>query len=197
MSTANIRDLGQFPFAPNGNCPRSRRGAGITARDSGQVSHVRELLTVGHGTADRVRLGELLTGAGVALLVDVRRYPASRTNPDVHREELERWLPEYGIARSVRTVHANLAGFAAAGASAIHSALAVYYRWPVTTAHTKVDTTIETVPDAPASSRIRQIGQRCEEPASGLGKTEAVAHDTDEIGDGGGRERVTSAINAA
>ncbi|TQJ21172.1 uncharacterized protein DUF488 [Micromonospora sp. A202] len=58
---------------------------------------MRELLTVGHGTADRVRLGELLTGAGVALLVDVRRYPASRTNPDVHREELERWLPEYGI----------------------------------------------------------------------------------------------------
>ncbi|MET8349198.1 MULTISPECIES: DUF488 domain-containing protein [unclassified Micromonospora] len=58
---------------------------------------MRELLTVGHGTADRVRLGELLTGAGVALVVDVRRYPASRTNPDVRREELERWLPECGI----------------------------------------------------------------------------------------------------
>ncbi|MCO1595839.1 DUF488 domain-containing protein [Micromonospora sp. RHAY321] len=56
-----------------------------------------ELLTVGHGTADRVRLGELLTEAGVALVVDVRRYPASRTNPDVRREELERWLPEYGL----------------------------------------------------------------------------------------------------
>lgn len=52
---------------------------------------------MGHGTADRVRLGELLTAGGVALLVDVRRYPASRTNPDVRREELERWLPEYGI----------------------------------------------------------------------------------------------------
>ncbi|NJC13893.1 uncharacterized protein (DUF488 family) [Micromonospora profundi] len=57
-----------------------------------------ELLTVGHGTADRVRLGELLTGAGVALVVDVRRYPASRTNPDVRREELEQWLPTYDIA---------------------------------------------------------------------------------------------------
>ncbi|MBM0279603.1 DUF488 domain-containing protein [Micromonospora tarensis] len=56
-----------------------------------------ELLTVGHGTADRVRLGELLTEAGVVRLVDVRRYPASRSNPDVQREELERWLPERGI----------------------------------------------------------------------------------------------------
>ncbi|MEU8254173.1 DUF488 domain-containing protein [Micromonospora inaquosa] len=56
-----------------------------------------QLLTVGHGAADRVRLGELLAGAGVALVVDVRRYPASRANPDVWREELERWLPEYGI----------------------------------------------------------------------------------------------------
>jgi uncharacterized protein (DUF488 family) len=55
------------------------------------------LLTVGHGAADRERLGELLTGAGVALVVDVRRYPASRTNPDVRREALERWLPERGI----------------------------------------------------------------------------------------------------
>ncbi|MEU3457729.1 DUF488 domain-containing protein [Micromonospora sp. NPDC006766] len=55
------------------------------------------LLTVGHGAADRERLGELLGGAGVALVVDVRRYPASRTNPDVRREALERWLPERGI----------------------------------------------------------------------------------------------------
>ncbi|MEH1058861.1 DUF488 domain-containing protein [Micromonospora sp. CPCC 206171] len=55
------------------------------------------LLTVGHGAADRERLAELLGGAGIALVVDVRRYPASRTNPDVWREELERWLPERGI----------------------------------------------------------------------------------------------------
>ncbi|MFC0003957.1 DUF488 domain-containing protein [Micromonospora siamensis] len=56
-----------------------------------------ELLTVGHGAADRERLGELLAGAGVALVVDVRRYPASRTNPDVRREALREWLPERGI----------------------------------------------------------------------------------------------------
>ncbi|WP_433317666.1 DUF488 domain-containing protein [Micromonospora chersina] len=57
----------------------------------------RELLTVGHGAADRERLGDLLAGAGVALVVDVRRYPASRTNPDVRRDALEHWLPERGI----------------------------------------------------------------------------------------------------
>ncbi|MGK5674643.1 DUF488 domain-containing protein [Micromonospora sp. URMC 106] len=57
----------------------------------------RALVTVGHGAADRARLGELLGGAGVSLVVDVRRFPASRTNPDVRREELERWLPAAGI----------------------------------------------------------------------------------------------------
>ncbi|WP_326564332.1 DUF488 domain-containing protein [Micromonospora peucetia] len=55
------------------------------------------LLTVGHGAADRERLGGLLTGAGIALVVDVRRFPASRTNPDVRREELARWLPAVGV----------------------------------------------------------------------------------------------------
>ncbi|OBH90207.1 hypothetical protein A5678_13245 [Mycobacterium sp. E2733] len=66
-----------------------------TAGQTGLVE--RALLTVGHGTAGRERLTELLAGAGVALVVDVRRYPASRTNPDVRREALECWLPERGI----------------------------------------------------------------------------------------------------
>ncbi len=57
----------------------------------------RALVTVGHGPADRERLGELLAGAGIELVVDVRRFPGSRTNPDVRREELERWLPAAGV----------------------------------------------------------------------------------------------------
>lgn len=57
----------------------------------------RVLLTVGHGAARRERLTELLAGARVTLVVDVRRYPASRTNPDVRREALECWLPRGGI----------------------------------------------------------------------------------------------------
>ena len=56
------------------------------------------LLTVGHGPDDRDRLGARLSGAGVASLVDVRRFPGSRSNPDVGREALEEWLPAAGIA---------------------------------------------------------------------------------------------------
>ena len=56
------------------------------------------LLTVGHGPQGREALGRLLTGAGVGQLVDVRRFPGSRNNPDVAREALAGWLPERRIA---------------------------------------------------------------------------------------------------
>ena len=55
------------------------------------------LLTVGHGPDDRVRLGDRLTAAGIEVLVDVRRFPASRTNPDVGRDALAEWLPARGV----------------------------------------------------------------------------------------------------
>jgi len=55
------------------------------------------LLTTGHGRADRAELGGRLTGAGVQLLVDVRRFPGSRNHPDVATEALAGWLPELGI----------------------------------------------------------------------------------------------------
>ena len=56
------------------------------------------LLTVGHGTATQAELAELLTGAGVELVVDVRIAPGSRRHPHVARAELERWLPAAGVA---------------------------------------------------------------------------------------------------
>jgi uncharacterized protein (DUF488 family) len=56
------------------------------------------LLTFGHGTATAGRMTELLRGAGVAALVDVRTAPGSRRHPHVARAELERWLPEAGIS---------------------------------------------------------------------------------------------------
>lgn len=56
-----------------------------------------ELLTVGHGTATRQELTSLLRGAGVGEVVDIRRFPGSRRNPDLASEELARWLPESGI----------------------------------------------------------------------------------------------------
>jgi uncharacterized protein (DUF488 family) len=55
------------------------------------------LLTVGHGTAGRRELEVLLGGVDAGLLVDVRRFPGSRRNPDVSREALAEWLPEAGI----------------------------------------------------------------------------------------------------
>ncbi|WP_256842094.1 DUF488 domain-containing protein [Ornithinimicrobium cryptoxanthini] len=55
------------------------------------------LLTVGHGTLDQHKLGDLLVGAEVQRLVDVRRFPGSRHNPDSRREALEQWLPGRGI----------------------------------------------------------------------------------------------------
>ena len=55
------------------------------------------LLTVGHGPEDRSQLGSRLTGAGVELLVDVRRFPGSRNNPDVATGALSHWLPDLGI----------------------------------------------------------------------------------------------------
>ena len=40
----------------------------------------------------------MLQGAGVETLVDVRRYPSSRRNPQYNRPALERSLAEAGIA---------------------------------------------------------------------------------------------------
>lgn len=55
------------------------------------------LLTIGHGPEGRDALGARLRGAGVELLVDVRRFPASRNNPDVARDVLTDWLPDFGV----------------------------------------------------------------------------------------------------
>lgn len=55
------------------------------------------MLTVGHGTAAADELVALLAGAGVGRVVDIRSFPGSRRNPQLGREEMERWLPATGI----------------------------------------------------------------------------------------------------
>jgi uncharacterized protein (DUF488 family) len=55
------------------------------------------LLTLGHGTLDSAGLGDLLQSAGVDLLVDVRRFPGSRTNPAATRPALEDLTGTLGI----------------------------------------------------------------------------------------------------
>ncbi|MGV0803801.1 DUF488 family protein, partial [Mycolicibacterium elephantis] len=55
------------------------------------------LISVGHGTLDKAALVELLTGAGVEALVDIRRYPNSRRNPDVATEAITAWAADTGL----------------------------------------------------------------------------------------------------
>lgn len=59
------------------------------------------ILTVGHGTLEAKELLALLKGAGVTALVDIRRYPGSRRNPQFGADELSRWLPDGGISYQI------------------------------------------------------------------------------------------------
>lgn len=56
------------------------------------------LLTVGHGAWSAPELASLLTAAGVSSVVDVRRFPGSRSSPHLHTDRLADWLPESGVA---------------------------------------------------------------------------------------------------
>jgi uncharacterized protein (DUF488 family) len=55
------------------------------------------LVSVGHGRLDRIGFTDLLRSAGIEAVVDIRRFPGSRRNPDVNRDAMEQWLPEAGI----------------------------------------------------------------------------------------------------
>src|SRR5450631_918739 len=67
-------------------------------RFPGRVRIALMLLTFGHGTATAGQMSELLRGAGVTVLVDVRTAPGSRRHPHLARAELERWLPQAGLS---------------------------------------------------------------------------------------------------
>jgi uncharacterized protein (DUF488 family) len=54
--------------------------------------------TIGHGTRTTDELAALLSSAGVATLIDVRRYPRGRRQPHLSRERLAIDLPERGLA---------------------------------------------------------------------------------------------------
>ena len=55
------------------------------------------LLTVGHGTLPADDFADLLQGAGVTSVVDIRTAPGSKRHPQFRRQEMERWLPAAGI----------------------------------------------------------------------------------------------------
>jgi uncharacterized protein (DUF488 family) len=56
-----------------------------------------EILTVGHSNHEEEEFVELLRGAGVELIADVRRYPGSRRQPHFERHALAGVLLEAGI----------------------------------------------------------------------------------------------------
>ncbi len=53
--------------------------------------------TVGHGTASQEELSAILHRAGVATVVDVRRFPGSRRHPHVGRDRMAAWLEDGGV----------------------------------------------------------------------------------------------------
>jgi len=55
------------------------------------------LLTLGHGTLHGAGLVDLLQASGVRRLVDVRRFPGSRRNPEVGRDALAERMPGAGV----------------------------------------------------------------------------------------------------
>jgi uncharacterized protein (DUF488 family) len=57
-----------------------------------------DVYTVGHGTRTRDDFLETLRRAKIETLVDVRRYPGSRRNPQFDRETLAETLASAGIA---------------------------------------------------------------------------------------------------
>ena len=56
------------------------------------------ILTIGHGTRSAEELVACLTDAGARTLVDVRRFPSSRRNPQFNSTALEPTLQAGGIA---------------------------------------------------------------------------------------------------
>src|SRR5918992_3368766 len=58
---------------------------------------VMRVWTVGHGTRTGEELIGMLRRAGVRTLVDVRRYPGSRRNPQYNRGALEATITDAGI----------------------------------------------------------------------------------------------------
>ena len=61
------------------------------------MSGAPRIATVGHSTRTFAELVELLREGGVEALVDVRRYPASRRNPQHAKDALAHELPREGI----------------------------------------------------------------------------------------------------
>jgi len=57
---------------------------------------VATIYTIGHSTRDLADFSRVLQAHEIALLEDIRAFPASRRYPHFNRDHLELWLPEIG-----------------------------------------------------------------------------------------------------
>jgi uncharacterized protein (DUF488 family) len=55
------------------------------------------LWSVGHGTLAAPEFAALVAGAGIEVVVDVRRFPGSRRHPQFGSDQMAAWLPEAGL----------------------------------------------------------------------------------------------------
>ena len=58
---------------------------------------VQTIRTVGHGTLEAEAFADLLHGAGLATVVDVRRFPGSRRSPQFGSDAMRAWLADAGL----------------------------------------------------------------------------------------------------
>jgi uncharacterized protein (DUF488 family) len=61
------------------------------------VSHAGDIFTVGHSTHPAERFVTLVGSEGVEVVCDVRRFPASRRNPQFNTEALREVLADAGV----------------------------------------------------------------------------------------------------
>lgn len=53
--------------------------------------------TVGHGTLEAPAFAALVSEAGIQMILDVRRYPGSRRNPQFGSDQMAAWLADAGV----------------------------------------------------------------------------------------------------
>lgn len=56
-----------------------------------------QVWTFGHGTLPADEFVELVKGAGIERVLDIRSFPGSRRNPQHGREQMAQWLPAGGV----------------------------------------------------------------------------------------------------
>jgi len=75
------------------------RGANFDVQDRRDVAHTlcMTVWTIGHSNMDIEVLIDVLKGASIEVLCDIRRFPMSRRNPQFNRDDLAASLAEAGI----------------------------------------------------------------------------------------------------